>query len=206
MLHTVVLLGLTLVAAVTDVLRGKIYNWNTYGGIVAGLALGAAHSAWWPADGGTGARPGSWLFWPGAPLWYDSLGGLLFCGALLVVCYAYFPGISGGDVKLMGMIGALLGWEKGLEAMLWSFVLAACFSLVFLTWRVGPVTTASRVARLMAAKMRLPWFLPLSDEERKVLKPPIFLAHSALAAVVIVRFDLIDKVFELIDKAFRLMK
>ena len=30
--------------------------------------------------------------------------------------------------------------------------------------------------------------LPLSDEERKALKPPVFLAPSALAAVVIVRF------------------
>ena len=40
-------------------------------------------------------------------------------------------------------------------------------------------------------RMRLPWFMPLSDEERKALKPPIFLAHCALAAVVIVRFGLI---------------
>ena len=41
MLSTVMLLGLTLVAAATDVLRNKIYNWNTYSGILAGLALSA---------------------------------------------------------------------------------------------------------------------------------------------------------------------
>ncbi len=122
------------------------------------------------------------------------------CGVLMIVCFVVFPGIGGGDVKLMAMIGALLGTEKGLEALLWTFVLGACFSLIVLVWRVGPVTTVSRVVRLVSSKLRLPWFMPLSDEERKALKPPVFLAPSALAAVVIVRFGLIEvleKVLEL---------
>ena len=55
-------------------------------------------------------------------------------------------------------------------------MLGACFSLIVLVWRVGPVTTVSRVVRLISSKLRLPWFMPLSDEERKALKPPIFLA------------------------------
>jgi Flp pilus assembly protein protease CpaA len=109
----------------------------------------------------------------------------------MIVCFAIFPGIGGGDVKLMAMMGALMGWEKGLEALLWTFVLAACCGLFVLVWRLGPVTTIARVVRLMAEKMRLPWFMPLSDEERMALKPPIFLAPSALAAAVIVRFGLI---------------
>ncbi len=41
------------------------------------------------------------------------------------------------------------------------FVLGACFSLIVLVWRVGPVTTVSRVVRLVASKLRLPWFVPL---------------------------------------------
>ena len=91
----------------------------------------------------------------------------------------------------MAMIGALLGAEKGLEALLWTFVLGSCFSMILLVWRIGPVTTLSRVVRLVSTRLRLPWFMPLSDEERKALKPPVFLAPSALAAVVIVRFGLI---------------
>ena len=188
MLCTVLLLGLTLVAAVTDVLRNKIYNWNTYSGILAGLALSAAGSLWLWADGVAKERLGYWF---GSPTLYDSLVGLLTCGALMIVCFAIFPGIGGGDVKLMAMIGALLGWEKGLEALLWTFVLGACFSLIVLVWRVGPVTTVARVVRLLATKIRLPWFVPLSDEERGVLKPPIFLAPARLVAAVIVRFGLI---------------
>ncbi len=188
MLSTVMLLGLTLVAAATDVLRNKIYNWNTYGGILAGLAMSAAGSLWLWADGAAKERLGYWL---GSPTLYDSSVGLLTCGALMIVCFVIFPGIGGGDVKLMAMMGALLGWEKGLEALLWTFVLGACFSLIVLVWQVGPVTTVSRVVRLMATKMRLSWFIPLSDEERMALKPPIFLAPSALVAAVIVRFGLI---------------
>ncbi len=188
MLSTVLLLGLTLVAAVTDVLRNKIYNWNTYSGILAGLALSVVGSVWLRADGAAEARLAYWL---GAPELRDSVSGLLTCGGLMIVCFSVFPGFGGGDVKLMAMIGALMGWERGLEALLWTFVLCAGFSLIVLVWQVGPVTTVSRVVRLMATKMRLPWFTPLSEEERKVLKPPIFLAPSALAAVVIVRFGLI---------------
>ena len=164
MLSTVTLLGLTLVATVTDVLRKKIYNWTTYSGILAGLALSAAGSVWRSAD------------WLGSPTWYDSLGGLLLCGGLMLLSCLFFPDIGGGDLKLMAMIGTLLGVEKGLEALLWTFVLCACFGLVLLVWRVGPVTTVSRVARLLLSKLRVVWLLPLSDEERKALKPPIFLA------------------------------
>ena len=58
MLSTVMLLGLTLVAAVTDVLRNKIYNWNTYSGILAGLALSAVRSAWPAANRAADSRRG----------------------------------------------------------------------------------------------------------------------------------------------------
>jgi Flp pilus assembly protein protease CpaA len=189
MLSTFLLLGLTLVAAATDVLRNKIYNWNTYSGILAALALSAAGSAWLWAVGAAEERLGQWL---GSPPLLDSLGGLLACGGLMIVCFSIFPGIGGGDVKLMAMVGALLGTYEGLEALLWTFVLAACFSLIVLVWKVGPVATVSRVVRLVSTRLlRLPWFMPLSDEERMALKPPVFLAPAALAAAVIVRFKLI---------------
>ena len=189
MLFTVMLLGLTLVAAVTDVFRNKIYNWNTYGGILAALALSGAGSAWRWADAAAELRLSYWL---GGPSLWHCAGGLLTCGLLMVFCFVLFPGIGGGDVKLMAMVGALLGWEKGLEALLWTFVLGSCFALIGLVWQVGPVTTVSHVVRLVATKLlRLPWFRPLSNEERKALTPPIFLAPSALVAAVIVRFELI---------------
>jgi Flp pilus assembly protein protease CpaA len=167
MLATGLLLAFTSIAAVTDLLWKKIYNWNTYGGIVAALALRAWHGS--------------------SPL-TEGIEGLLTCGGLMVVCFVVFPGIGGGDVKLMAMIGAWLGWEKGIEALLWTFVLAAAFALIGLIWKIGPLTALGRAGRLITSKLRLHWFPPLSEEERKVLKPPIFIGPSALAAVLLVEF------------------
>jgi Flp pilus assembly protein protease CpaA len=161
------LLAFTLVAAVTDALWKKIYNWNTYGGIVAALAFYA---------------------WQGRSHLVDSIEGLLTCGVLMVVCFVVFPGIGGGDVKLMAMLGAWLGWQKGIEALLWTFVLAAAFALIGLVWKIGPLSALGRAGRLIGSKLRLFWTMPLSEEEREALKPPIFIGPSALAAVVIVAF------------------
>jgi len=189
MLSTALLLGLMLAATVTDVLRNKIYNWSTYSGILAGLALSAVQSAWLWADG---------AYWLGGPALLVSVNGLLTCGVLMIVCFSFFPGIGGGDVKLMAMIGTFLGAKEFLgnndarDALLWTFVVGACFGLIVLVWRVGPVTTVFRVVRLIATRLlRLSWLQPLSDEERQALKPPVFLAPSALVAAVIVKFGLV---------------
>ncbi len=188
MLSTVLLLVFTAVAAVTDLLWNKIYNWNTYGGIVAGLGLSAAGSAWLSADPSAGDKAHRWL---GGPTLGDSALGLLVCGIVLVVCFAVFSDVSGGDVKLIAMLGALMGVEKGIEAMLWTFVLAACVGLIVLVWRVGPLRASGLTARHLGGRLRVFPLRPLSEDERKVLKPPLFIAPCALVAVVIVRFGLI---------------
>ena len=186
MLVTVLLLGLVLIATVTDLLRHKIYNWTTYSGILAALGLSAAGSVLLEKGGVEQARLESigWL-----PL-SQSVCGLAACGLLLLVCFVFFK-IGGGDVKLVAMLGAFLGWEKGLEAMLWTFVLGGCAGLIVLIWRVGPLRLVARSARQILWTLRLGHWSPLSEEEREMLRPPLFLAPCALAAVVIVRFSLI---------------
>jgi Flp pilus assembly protein protease CpaA len=166
-LATALLLAFTSIAAVTDLLWSKIYNWNTYGGIVLALAARAWHGT--------------------SPL-VDGVEGLLSCGGLMTICFVVFAGIGGGDVKLMAMLGAWLGWEKGVEALLWTFVLAAAFAMIGLIWRIGPLTALGRAGRLIGSKLRLYWFVPLSEEERRALKLPIFIGPSALAAVLLVEF------------------
>jgi prepilin peptidase CpaA len=192
MLATVLLLGLVLVASVTDLSRRKIYNWTTYSGMIAALGSSAAGSLWL-ARGGIGEGRLAWWGW--IPL-RQSLLGLAACGAVMLVCYVLFR-IGGGDVKLIAMLGAFLGLEQGIEAMLWTFVLGACTALIVLVWRVGPVRLAGRLWRQIAAVFRLPYWSPLTEAERGELHSPLFLAPSALVAVVIVRFDLINYLLEL---------
>ena len=166
MLATIVLLGLLAVATTTDLLYRKIYNWTTYSGILAGFALSAAGF--------------------GCVEMRESLLGFLICGFLMLVCFVML-GIGGGDVKLLVMLGAFMGVEEGITAMLWTFVLGACMGLIMLIWRVGPVRAASSAVRLALLKLGVGHWGPMSEEERAELKLPLFLAPAALVAVVIVR-------------------
>ena len=185
MLVTVLVVGLTLTAAITDAWRHKIYNWNTYSGIVAGLAihglgtlLAQGDEAW--------SKQTRWVGWID---FTDSLLGFLACGAILLTCFVFFR-VGGGDVKLMAMIGALLGLERGIETLLWTLVLGGAIALIVLIWRVGLWTLLSRTTRHVFNTLRLGMLSPLSEEERQALQPKLFLAPCALAAVLIVQFDL----------------
>jgi prepilin peptidase CpaA len=193
MLATILLLGLVLVATGTDLARHKIYNWTTYCGTLAAWGLSAA--GWLLLAGGavpeSRLRAWGWISVP------ESLLGVLACGLLMLICFAMFK-IGGGDVKLIAMLGAFLGPEQGITVMLWTFVCGACAGLSILIWRVGPArTVVLAFRRVAAALVRIGWLRiglvrPLREEERAQLQPPLYLAPSALAAVVMVRFSLMD--------------
>jgi len=187
MVVTILLLGLLLIASITDVIGHKIYNWTTYPGILAAWTFSAAGAGLEAVDAvstPTLVRLG-WISFP------NSLLGFLICGFVLLLCFVFFK-VGGGDVKLMGMVGAFLGVERGIETMLWTFVLGACVAMVVLIWRVGPLRLVTRVARQILWTVRLRWWPPLSDEERSQLQLPLFMAPSALVATLIVQFSLID--------------
>jgi len=187
MVTTVLLVGLLAVATVTDVSRHKIYNWTTYPGILAALALNGVGTVLVSTTDVDPQWLRAWLGWIGAA---QSLFGFLACGLVLLVCFVLFK-VGGGDVKLMAMLGAFLGPDRGIEAMLWTFVLGGAMALIVLIWRVGPVRLIARVLRQVLWTVRLGRWSPLTPDERAQLQPPLFLAPSALAAVIIVQFSLI---------------
>jgi prepilin peptidase CpaA len=173
-LSTVLLLVLTITAAGTDLVYHKIYNWTTYSGMIAAFVVSFLENGW-----NTG--------YPGLE---ESLKGFALCGGVMLASYVFFGGIGGGDVKLMAMLGAFLGLEKGLDALLWTFVLGAAVGLGVLIWRVGIFRLIAGAVRHLLLSLRLVSWLPLSEDERKQLQPPLYLAPSAAVAVVIVSFDL----------------
>lgn len=187
MVTTALLVGFALVAAATDVARHRIYNWNTYPGIAAAAAVslgGWAAIEWAGADAARLARLG-WI----EPS--QCLLGLAACFGLMLVCYVLF-GVGGGDVKLIAMIGAFVGPEQGLEAMLWTFVIGGCLGLLVLVWRVGPWRLLLRAVRQVVWTLRLGGWAPLADHERAELRQRLFLAPCAVLAIVIVRFGLVE--------------
>lgn len=187
MLAAALMIALVAVAAVTDLRRRRIYNATTYPGVVAAL-LGnvvgesVVRLSWVDADV---CRRLGWIgFWP-------SLAGLLLCGGVLIVCFVFFR-IGGGDVKLIAMIGAFLGPERGLEAMLWTFVLGASSALAILVWRLGPAALVRHALGQLAWAARLGRHAPVAREVQAQLGLPLFLAPNALAATLIVQFSLFD--------------
>jgi hypothetical protein len=90
-------------------------------------------------------------------------------------------------VKLLAMIGGFLGPYDGLEAMLWTMVIAGVLAVVVLVWRVGAWRLVGLLGRHLMAAAR--GIRPaLSDDERVALRSELFLSPSALLAVVVVRF------------------
>lgn len=116
MLLWAALLALLAVAACTDLKWQKIPNWLTYPGILLGLGLRG------------------WLGgWPAAE---DGIRGLVICGGIMLLCFVMFQ-LGGGDLKLVAMMGAFLGWERGIEALLWTFVLGGVLGVAWLIWQIG---------------------------------------------------------------------
>jgi prepilin peptidase CpaA len=189
MIGAALLLTLLAVAAATDLARHKVYNWNTYPGILAAWILNAAGTLWLWVVGSEGEPRLRELGWIGLK---DSLLGFLVCGLVLLLCYLLFE-VRGGDVKLIAMMGALLGWERGMTAMLWTFVIAGCVGLIVLVWRVGPGGLLAWAWRQLLWLLRLGRPSPFTPEERALLQSPLHLAPSALAAAVIVQFQLVER-------------
>jgi prepilin peptidase CpaA len=179
---TLLLVALVAAAAITDASRQRINNWITYPGMLAGLSFAAAGSFF------ATIAPESAAAWQPIVGWLelsDALLGFLLCGVLMVACFVFFP-IGGGDVKLLAMVGALAGLEKGLEIVLWTFLFGGCVGLVVLIWRLGPVTLARRAWQFFLAAATLGVRLRPPPSEQQALKQPVYLGPCAAAALVMV--------------------
>jgi prepilin peptidase CpaA len=187
MTATLVLLVLVAVAAVTDIVWQKIYNATTYSGLAIALVLSGtrtmlesrhlvdAHALEWISPLGISA----------------SLAGLAICGGLMVFAYILF-GIGGGDVKLIAMLGAFLGAELGLEALLWTFLFGAVVAIAALVWREGALGLLLKIGRYLLAMLKTGVPQAPQEDDRRTLQMPLYLGPCALLAALVVCFDLVQ--------------
>ena len=133
----IVLLLLVAIASVTDTTRGHIYNWTTYPGLLAGLLfqsliLSDAGHLEFNATGLT-----------------ESLLGVVGCGGIMLACFL-LSDMGGGDVKLLAVVGAFLGLQDGLTALLWTIVLggfgglAMLVGIIVIGWQAGAAAQRNR--------------------------------------------------------------
>jgi prepilin peptidase CpaA len=114
---------------------------------VAGMVVGAVVNAWYL----------------GLPGLLTSVGGLAVMIASLLVPFA-LGGIGGGDVKMMGAVGAMLGSRLALVALLVGLLLGGLVMIVHLA-RIG------RLAEKLAATGRMFW-LAATERSLEPLRAP----------------------------------
>ena len=108
---------LTGAAALYDLRTGLIPNWLVLTGAALLLPLMAA------ASQGALARTGISLI----------LGVLLV--SLVPALLYRLGGLGGGDLKLLAVVGAALGPQRGLEAELYAFTMVLFYAPLLLLWR-----------------------------------------------------------------------
>ncbi len=107
------------VAAVTDVKTGKVFNWLTLPAIGVGLVLAALRGAM------TAGEPSAWGATQAALI--ATLAALLGFGLLVILT----GGLGFGDVKLMGAVGALTAsWQCVASTAIYAFVVAVGIAIV----------------------------------------------------------------------------
>jgi prepilin peptidase CpaA len=93
--------------------ENRIPNWLTLSGMALGLLIG---------------------YLSGTAHFWSSLGGLAIGFGFLFIFYV-FGGVGGGDVKLMGAAGALMGVELIMLALFYTAILGALLAVMLVIWR-----------------------------------------------------------------------
>lgn len=171
----VVLIGLTVAAAVTDTRKAIVPNRLTVATLAVGLLFNLVRAAWLGGQG----QP-LWVLHTGsAPL--GALDGLLFALAGFAAAFGlmlvfWLLGLcGGGDVKLFAAVGGWLGWQNFL--ILWVVSLVVLYAWVFLRLlsgglAAGQVARRAKSVRTMGArpadgvvkprKLRITYSLPIA--------------------------------------------
>jgi len=115
-------------ATVSDLRHGRIPNWLTYPAAVFGVGAHVLAVAPWTAG------------------LQDSLLGLLLGFGILFLAYM-FGGIGGGDVKLAGCLGALVGLEVTALGLLYMGLLGGVMAFGIMIWKGKLFASLKRMGR-----------------------------------------------------------
>ena len=107
------------------------------------------------------------------PRWWESLAGLLVGGGLLYFMAWISPylfgkeGMGGGDIKLLAMIGAFLGWKPVLLTVVLGGMLGALVGVALIAARViareayipfGPFLSLAAAVAMLYGPEILDWY------------------------------------------------
>jgi prepilin peptidase CpaA len=174
----VLLLALVLTGAVTDLLWHKIPNWVTYTAFIWGLGINAIAAVSNETTAGILGAVGI----------RDCFAGAFLPFFFMLIIFSVTGG-GAGDVKLTAAMGALLGLDRVIQAILLSFVFAGGVALIRAVWLQGPRNMAVIIYRWIGNWLFPLWILPLSDEQRAFLRQPMPLGPSFAFGGILVLFN-----------------
>jgi len=163
----ILLLALLLVAAVYDVRFRRIPNWISVTGVAIGLTMNAFLFG----------VPGIWLSLRGLGLGF----GVYFFLYLI-------RAMGAGDVKLMGAVGAMVGWQDWFGIFLITAILGGLMALILAASR-GRIRKTLWNVGFILSEMKSGRPAYINKEELDVRSPKaIGLPHGAVIAVGTVFF------------------
>jgi prepilin peptidase CpaA len=159
----VVLIVLVLAAAVYDVRYRRIPNWISVSGAAVGLALNS-------------------FLYGGVPGLVFSLRGLALGFGAYFLLYA-IRAMGAGDVKLMGAVGSLVGWQDWFGIFLVTAILGGVLAVIVVVARGRVKKTFWNVGYIFG-EMRHGRPAYINREELDVKNPKsVGLPHGAVIAV-----------------------
>jgi len=168
-----ILLTLVLGAAVYDVRYRRIPNWLTASGVVVGLAINTFLGRFNISPGWAGLR-------------FSLAGFALGFGAYFVL-YA-LRAMGAGDVKMMGAVGAMVGWENWFGIFVITAILGGIMAFILVGRRKRKTKTFFNVG-IIINEMKAGRPAYLAKEELDVKSPKALgLPHGAVIAVGILFF------------------
>jgi Flp pilus assembly protein protease CpaA len=179
-----VLTGLMVVAAYTDLRRMIIPKQLTLGALALGVVFNLVRGAWVGANGeGTGV----WLLGANG-LFVGALDGLLYAAAGFAIGFGLFlimwllNTCGGGDVKLFAALGAWIGPALSVPVLAGTIVLVIVFSIARLAW--GALTRGfGRTARVYSSKEAAKTRKQLGKDPAAAARKPRLMTYSLPAAV-----------------------
>ena len=116
------------------------------------------------------------LLIPEITFWNSLIGILLGGGSLFLVATLYQwlfkrEGMGGGDVKLLAMIGAFLGWKAVILTILLSSLIGSITGIIIMVWKgkdskyaipFGPFLSLGAVISLFYGESLIRWYLYLN--------------------------------------------